>query len=88
MTGKVSFDEFGDTTNKQLTVYAVKDGAWAVEKSGTFAGFDPYQPVVQPNHPRGGATSAPARAHIPHPRGQRTTEAQRCTIYRNSWPTA
>ncbi|MFC5661966.1 branched-chain amino acid ABC transporter substrate-binding protein [Kitasatospora misakiensis] len=38
VTGKVSFDEFGDTTNKQLTVYAVKDGKWAVEKSGTFTG--------------------------------------------------
>ncbi|GJF28794.1 branched chain amino acid ABC transporter substrate-binding protein [Kitasatospora sp. NE20-6] len=38
VTGKVSFDEFGDTTNKQLTVYSVKDGKWAVEKSGTFAG--------------------------------------------------
>ncbi|MFJ8628078.1 branched-chain amino acid ABC transporter substrate-binding protein [Kitasatospora sp. NPDC093550] len=38
VTGKVSFDEFGDTTNKQLTVYAVKDGKWAVEKSGTFKG--------------------------------------------------
>ncbi|MFF2950754.1 ABC transporter substrate-binding protein [Kitasatospora sp. NPDC057965] len=38
VTGKVSFDEFGDTTNKQLTVYTVKDGKWAVEKSGTFAG--------------------------------------------------
>ncbi|MER5641644.1 branched-chain amino acid ABC transporter substrate-binding protein [Kitasatospora sp. NPDC002227] len=36
VTGKVSFDEFGDTTNKQLTVYVVKDGKWAVEKSGTF----------------------------------------------------
>ncbi|MGW4896729.1 branched-chain amino acid ABC transporter substrate-binding protein [Kitasatospora sp. NPDC004240] len=38
VTGKVSFDEFGDTTNKQLTVYAVKDNKWAVEKSGTFNG--------------------------------------------------
>lgn len=38
VTGKVSFDEFGDTTNKQLTVYTVKDGKWAVEKSGTFKG--------------------------------------------------
>ena len=38
VTGKVSFDEYGDTTNKQLTVYAVKDGKWGVEKSGTFAG--------------------------------------------------
>ncbi|KJK59679.1 branched-chain amino acid ABC transporter substrate-binding protein [Saccharothrix sp. ST-888] len=38
VTGKVSFDEFGDTTNKQLTVYKVQDGKWAVEASGTFAG--------------------------------------------------
>ena len=28
VTGKVSFDEFGDTTNKQLTVYSVEGGAW------------------------------------------------------------
>ncbi|MGV9244068.1 branched-chain amino acid ABC transporter substrate-binding protein [Streptomyces sp. NPDC003710] len=38
VTGKVSFDEFGDTTNKQLTVYAVKNGAWAPVKSGTYTG--------------------------------------------------
>jgi len=38
VTGKVSFDEFGDATNKQLTVYAVKSGAWAAVKSGTFTG--------------------------------------------------
>ncbi|MFE2408727.1 branched-chain amino acid ABC transporter substrate-binding protein [Kitasatospora sp. NPDC059408] len=38
VTGKVSFDEFGDTTNKQLTVYTVKDGKWDVAKSGTFNG--------------------------------------------------
>ncbi len=38
VTGKVSFDEFGDATNKQLTVYAVKNGAWAAEKSGTYTG--------------------------------------------------
>ncbi|MET7479442.1 branched-chain amino acid ABC transporter substrate-binding protein [Streptomyces sp. NPDC005648] len=38
VTGKVSFDEFGDATNKQLTVYAVKNGAWAAVKSGTFSG--------------------------------------------------
>ncbi|MER7621374.1 branched-chain amino acid ABC transporter substrate-binding protein [Streptomyces sp. NPDC126503] len=36
VTGKVSFDEFGDTTNKQLTVYQVKNGAWADVKSETF----------------------------------------------------
>ncbi|MFF0741663.1 branched-chain amino acid ABC transporter substrate-binding protein [Streptomyces sp. NPDC004111] len=36
VTGKVSFDEFGDTTNKQLTVNQVKDGAWAPVTSGTF----------------------------------------------------
>ncbi|MFL4951102.1 branched-chain amino acid ABC transporter substrate-binding protein [Streptomyces sp. MMS24-I31] len=38
VTGKVSFDEFGDATNKQLTVYAVKSGAWAAKKSGTYTG--------------------------------------------------
>ncbi len=34
MTGKVSFDEYGDTTNKQLTVYEYKDGDWVAVKSG------------------------------------------------------
>ncbi|GAB2739324.1 branched-chain amino acid ABC transporter substrate-binding protein [Streptomyces bullii] len=38
VTGKVSFDEYGDATNKQLTVYAVKDGAWKPVKSGTYTG--------------------------------------------------
>lgn len=38
VTGKVGFDEFGDAINKQLTVYVVKDGAWAVAKSGTYSG--------------------------------------------------
>ncbi|MFE2039605.1 branched-chain amino acid ABC transporter substrate-binding protein [Streptomyces sp. NPDC059477] len=38
VTGKVSFDEFGDATNKQLTVYSVKDGAWSAVKSGTYEG--------------------------------------------------
>jgi branched-chain amino acid transport system substrate-binding protein len=36
VTGKVSFDEYGDTTNKQLTVYQVKNGAWTDVKSDTF----------------------------------------------------
>ncbi|MEU0987002.1 MULTISPECIES: branched-chain amino acid ABC transporter substrate-binding protein [unclassified Streptomyces] len=36
VTGKVSFDEFGDTTNKQLTVYSVKGGKWTDVKSETF----------------------------------------------------
>ncbi|WP_432093922.1 branched-chain amino acid ABC transporter substrate-binding protein [Streptomyces sp. bgisy100] len=36
VTGKVSFDKYGDTTNKQLTVYAVKNGAWEAVKSETF----------------------------------------------------
>ncbi|MFI9105145.1 branched-chain amino acid ABC transporter substrate-binding protein [Streptomyces fildesensis] len=36
VTGTVSFDEFGDTTNKQLTVYQVKGGKWAPIKSGVF----------------------------------------------------
>ncbi|MGW2564066.1 branched-chain amino acid ABC transporter substrate-binding protein [Streptomyces sp. NPDC001514] len=38
VTGKVSFDEYGDATNKQLTVYEYKAGAWAPVKSGTFTG--------------------------------------------------
>jgi branched-chain amino acid transport system substrate-binding protein len=38
VTGKVAFDEYGDAVNKQLTVYQVKDNAWTVAKSGTFAG--------------------------------------------------
>lgn len=36
VTGKVAFDEFGDTTNKQLTVYEVQKGAWKDVKSATF----------------------------------------------------
>ncbi|MEU1814320.1 branched-chain amino acid ABC transporter substrate-binding protein [Streptomyces roseifaciens] len=36
VTGKVSFDEYGDTTNKQLTVYQVKGDAWQSLKSATF----------------------------------------------------
>ncbi|MFI6283734.1 branched-chain amino acid ABC transporter substrate-binding protein [Streptomyces sp. NPDC051018] len=36
VTGKVAFDEYGDTTNKQLTVYTVKNGAWTSIKSSTF----------------------------------------------------
>ncbi|MFG3493551.1 branched-chain amino acid ABC transporter substrate-binding protein [Streptomyces sp. NPDC047928] len=38
VTGKVSFDEFGDTTNKQLTVYTVENGAHKSVESGTFTG--------------------------------------------------
>ncbi|MGW1156674.1 branched-chain amino acid ABC transporter substrate-binding protein [Streptomyces sp. NPDC002519] len=38
VTGKVSFDEYGDATNKQLTVYAIKNGAFTAVKSGTFTG--------------------------------------------------
>ncbi|MEW5351363.1 branched-chain amino acid ABC transporter substrate-binding protein [Streptomyces sp. 16-176A] len=38
VTGKVSFDEFGDATNKQLTVYKVDNGAFVPVKSGTFTG--------------------------------------------------
>jgi branched-chain amino acid transport system substrate-binding protein len=38
VAGPVSFDEFGDTTNKQLTVYQVVGGKWKAVKSGTFNG--------------------------------------------------
>ncbi|MCJ0872734.1 branched-chain amino acid ABC transporter substrate-binding protein [Streptomyces sp. AP-93] len=38
VTGKVSFDEFGDATNKQLTVYKVEGTEWKSVESGTLAG--------------------------------------------------
>lgn len=38
VTGKVSFDEYGDATNKQLTVYSVESGAWKAVESGTYSG--------------------------------------------------
>ncbi|MEU2737643.1 branched-chain amino acid ABC transporter substrate-binding protein [Streptomyces sp. NPDC007095] len=38
IAGPVSFDEYGDTTNKQLTVYQVVGGKWKAVKSGTFNG--------------------------------------------------
>jgi branched-chain amino acid transport system substrate-binding protein len=34
-TGKVEFDEFGDTTNKTMTAYQVKGGEWVPVKTGT-----------------------------------------------------
>ncbi|MFI9718835.1 branched-chain amino acid ABC transporter substrate-binding protein [Streptomyces sp. NPDC052396] len=36
VTGHVSFDEYGDTTNKQLTVYQVVNHQWKAVKSSTF----------------------------------------------------
>ncbi|MBT2486956.1 branched-chain amino acid ABC transporter substrate-binding protein [Streptomyces sp. ISL-96] len=36
VTGKVAFDKFGDTTNKQLTVYKVEGKVWKDVKSATF----------------------------------------------------
>ncbi|MDH6139608.1 branched-chain amino acid transport system substrate-binding protein [Kitasatospora sp. GP30] len=38
IAGHVSFDQYGDTTNKQLTVYQVKSGQWAAVKTGTYSG--------------------------------------------------
>jgi branched-chain amino acid transport system substrate-binding protein len=38
IAGHVSFDQYGDTTNKQLTVYQVKNKAWVPVKSGTYTG--------------------------------------------------
>ncbi|MFD6892762.1 bifunctional serine/threonine-protein kinase/ABC transporter substrate-binding protein [Streptomyces sp. NPDC059957] len=34
VTGRVAFDEYGDTVNRRLTVYAVKGGSWTTVKSG------------------------------------------------------
>ena len=36
VTGKVSFDEYGDTTSRVLTVYEVADGAWAPKVTDEF----------------------------------------------------
>ena len=33
--GQAIFDEYGDTTNKQLTVYQVTKGEWKAVKTGT-----------------------------------------------------
>jgi branched-chain amino acid transport system substrate-binding protein len=38
ITGHVSFDQFGDTTNKALTVYRVSGGKWNAIKSGVYTG--------------------------------------------------
>jgi branched-chain amino acid transport system substrate-binding protein len=38
ISGKVSFDEFGDTSNKQLTVYKVTSGKWKAVQSGPYTG--------------------------------------------------
>ena len=39
VTGHVSFDQYGDATNKQLTMYKVENGAWDNGiKVGTFTG--------------------------------------------------
>ncbi|WP_225848319.1 branched-chain amino acid ABC transporter substrate-binding protein [Streptomyces sp. HPF1205] len=38
IAGHVSFDQYGDTTNKQLTVYQVKNGKWTAVKTGTYNG--------------------------------------------------
>jgi branched-chain amino acid transport system substrate-binding protein len=38
VAGPVAFDQYGDTTNKQLTVYQVTNGKWKAVKSGTFNG--------------------------------------------------
>ncbi len=36
VTGKVAFDQYGDTTTKILTVYKVTSGAWAAAKTDEF----------------------------------------------------
>lgn len=36
VTGKVAFDEFGDTTTRILTVYKVENGAWVPQETKAF----------------------------------------------------
>ena len=38
VTGEIGFDEYGDTTNRVLTIYTVRDGAWAPIVTRKFAG--------------------------------------------------
>ncbi len=37
-TGQVAFDEFGDSTNKVLTIYQVTSGEWKAVETGEFVG--------------------------------------------------
>jgi branched-chain amino acid transport system substrate-binding protein len=37
-TGSIAFDQYGDSTNKVLTVYQVSSGKWTAAKTGTFEG--------------------------------------------------
>jgi branched-chain amino acid transport system substrate-binding protein len=37
-TGEIAFDQYGDSTNKVLTVYQVSGGKWAPSETGTFTG--------------------------------------------------
>ncbi|MFE3789462.1 bifunctional serine/threonine-protein kinase/ABC transporter substrate-binding protein [Streptomyces goshikiensis] len=36
VTGRVAFDQYGDTTNRELTVHAVTGGVWKSAKSGRY----------------------------------------------------
>ncbi|WUK17204.1 branched-chain amino acid ABC transporter substrate-binding protein [Kitasatospora sp. NBC_00374] len=36
VTGRVDFDEYGDTLNRQITVYSVKGGAWTPVRTGSY----------------------------------------------------
>jgi branched-chain amino acid transport system substrate-binding protein len=37
-TGNIAFDQYGDSTNKVLTVYQVTSGKWVPAQTGTFEG--------------------------------------------------
>src|SRR5207237_2332594 len=56
VTGKVSFDQFGDTTTRILTVYQVQSGAWKPLKTEEFkltlAGVTPCPAARQRDGPR------------------------------------
>ncbi|MFJ2095314.1 branched-chain amino acid ABC transporter substrate-binding protein [Streptomyces sp. NPDC087901] len=36
VTGPVSFDKYGDATDKQLTVYVVRNGEWTTQRTGIY----------------------------------------------------
>ena len=48
VTGKVAFDEYGDTTSKVLTVYEVDAGKWVAVKTEAFEELEVTLSTTQP----------------------------------------
>ena len=79
VTGPVAFDEYGDTTNTQITAYQVDKGKWALPlQRPALQEARPELTARTTPSPRAarGRTSAPARSVVPD-RPTPTTEALR-----------